>query len=64
LEEANELLRAAKFRDVPEDSYRMVLRTYVPHFRASAERLRECIYAPKSVGKLGLAPLDEDSDGE
>lgn len=61
-EQANELLGTANFREVPKSTYDMVCRSYVPHFRASSERLRECIYAPKPMGVLGLEPLDDDEE--
>jgi len=61
-EETNELLSTANFREVPKSTYDMVRRSYVPYFRASPERLRECIYAPRAIGTLGLKPLEDTEE--
>lgn len=53
-EQANALLDDAGFGDnpVPDGSWKMIVRSYVPHFAAHSEKLGEFIYAPKKIGEF------------
>lgn len=52
LDQVNELLKSAGFRDVPQASWEMLSRAYLPEFQKNLQVLGECIYKPRKMGDL------------
>ena len=53
LEETRELLKSAGFGHMPESSWDMLKRKYLPEFRKNPRLIGECIHKPKSMGDIG-----------
>ena len=53
LEEVNEMLNSAGFRDMNETSYIMVKKQYVPFIKASGSSyIKEHLYSPRRLNQL------------
>jgi len=53
LEEVNEMLNSAGFRDMNETSYKMVKKQYVPFLRSAGDNyIKEHLYNPRRLNQL------------
>ena len=53
LEEVNEMLNSAGFRDMNEASYTMVKKQYVPFLRSAGNSyIKEHLYSPRRLNQL------------